>query len=95
METCHFCFFSRQAVEAEPTAQRIEDLVDTEDGLLGGTLSTTAAFDTLGQRTLAQDTKRAAYEQSDPLGSKAIPGPMPRELIVPSSQPAHWLQTAV
>eukprot|EP01041_Mallomonas_annulata_P006994 gene6994-14223_t len=76
-------FQSSRSKREEKKSQNIQDYMDNEDGLLGGTLSTNKEFDSFGKKSLDIATK-AAENQTH---TSAIPGSMPSELIIASTKP--------
>lgn len=74
-------FVSSRSQRAPRMEQRVQDLMDSEDGFLGGVLATKEEYDTFGT---SQKQQMSALASKSALGS-AIPGPMPEELIVASS----------
>ena len=76
-------FVSSRSNRANVQRQTARDLVDDDDGIIGGHLSTKQDFDTFGSHIGEVDAKRA-----DGLArhsGSVIPGPIPSELIVPSA----------
>lgn len=76
-------FVSSRSNRANVQRRTARDLVDDDDGMIGGHLSTKQDFDTFGSHTGEVDAKRA-----DGLARHSgtvIPGPIPSELIVPSA----------